>query len=128
VSSPSDAGTGPLADTPARRAPTWPRFAVIAAVLVLAFVISRTSGEEVTEEEALAVATGLVDFAPEDTQIRLLRQGLNRHPFWIVSLSIPSPNGEGYEELAVVRIDAETGEVVQFDEQKDAPRGRDEAP
>ena len=93
-----------------RRAPTWPRVAVVAAVLVLAFVVSRSCQDaeiEVTQEEAVAMATEQVDFAPEDTQVRLLRQGIDRHPFWIVSLSIPSADGETYAELAVVRIDAE---------------------
>jgi hypothetical protein len=115
-------------ETPARRLPTWPRFAVVAAVLVLAFVISRTSGSEITQEEAVAKATGLVEWVPEDTQVRLLRQGIDRHPFWIISLSIPSPDGQTYEELAVVRIDAESGEVVQFEEQRNSPRGRDQDP
>jgi hypothetical protein len=129
VSSSSDAGAGPLADTPSRRAPTWPRFAVIIAVLVLAFIVSRITGEsDVTQEDAVAKATELVDFAPEDTQVRFLRQGLDRRPFWVVSLSTPSPDGKSYEELAVVRIDAETGKVVEFREQKDAPRGSEQAP
>ena len=129
MSSSSDAGAGPLAETPSRRAPTWPRLAVIAGVLVLAFVISRTAGDtEVTQEEAVAQATELVDFTAEDTQVRLLRQGIDRHPFWIVSLSIPNPDGQAYEELAVVRIDADTGDVVEFREQKNAPRGAEQAP
>ncbi len=70
------------------------------------------------------------DFVPEDTQIRLLRQGLDRHPFWIVSLSIPTPNtgDQAYSELAVVRIDAESGDIVEFREQKDTPRGSEQAP
>ena len=60
--------------------------------------------------------------------MRLLRQGIDRQPFWIVSLSTPGP-GDGYvKELAVARIDADTGEVVEFDEQRDAKRGPDEAP
>jgi hypothetical protein len=129
VSSSSDGGdAGTLAETPSRRAPTWPRFAVVVGVLVLAFIVSRTIGSDFTQEEAVAKATELVDFVPEDTQIRLLRQGLDRHPFWIISLSIPKANGEGYSELAVVRIDAESGEVVEFREQKNAPRGPEQAP
>jgi hypothetical protein len=50
-----------------------------------------------------------------------VRQGLNSHPFWAVSLSIPrtvaagqdAPSGDdAYRRLAVVRIDANTGKVV----------------
>ena len=97
-------------------------------VLVLAFIISRGSDSEVTQEEAVAKATQQVDFVPEDTQVRFLRQGIDRHPFWVVSLSTPGPTLGTYADLAVARIDAETGEVVEFREQKDARRGPDEAP
>ncbi len=44
VPSLGDAGVAPQAETPDRRTPTWPRFAVIVGVLVLAFVISRGVG------------------------------------------------------------------------------------
>ncbi len=101
---------------------------MIVGVLVLAFVISRASSSEVTQEEAVAKATEQVDFVPEDTQVRFLRQGLDRHPFWVISLSIPAQDPQTYAELAVVRIDAESGEIVEFREQKDAKRGADEAP
>ncbi len=102
--------------------------AVVAVILALAFVVSRTSGSEVTQQEAVATATELVEFVPEDTQVRLLRQGLDRHPFWFVSLSTPNADGQTYAELAVVRIDAESGEIVEFREQKNAPRGSEQAP
>jgi hypothetical protein len=101
---------------------------VVVGVLVLAFVISRTSSQEVTQEEAVAKATAQVDFVPEDTQVRFLRQGLDRHPFWVISLSIPGTDLQNFEELAVVRIDAENGDIVEFREQKDAGRGSDQAP
>ena len=125
---PRDAGSEASTETPSRRAPTWPRLAVVAGVLVLAFVISRSSSQEVTQEEAVAKATQQVDFVPEDTQVRFLRQGIDRHPFWVVSLSTPGPTAGIYADLAVVRIDAESGEIVEFREQKDARRGPDEAP
>jgi hypothetical protein len=54
-----------------------------------------------------------VNFTPTRTVVRLLRQGLNSKPFWIVSLSIPRREAEGYRRLAVVRIDANTGEVTE---------------
>ena len=47
--------------------------------------------------------------------MRLLRQGINRQPFWIVSLSIPERRctPRHVQRLAVVQIDANTGEVVE---------------
>ena len=123
-----DARAASPLETPGRRAPTWPRVGVVVAVLALAFVISQSSSEEVTQEEAVATATQQVDFVPEDTQVRFLRQGIDRHPFWVVSLSTPGPTAQTYADLAVLRIDAENGEIVEFREQKDAPRGADQAP
>ena len=123
-----DARAAPKVETPDRRAPSWPRAAVVAAVLVLAFVISRSSSQEVTQEEAVAKATQQADFVPEDTQIRFLRQGIDRHPFWVVSLSTPGPTAQTYADLAVLRIDAESGEIAEFREQKDTKRGADQAP
>ncbi len=119
-----DAGESPDV-VRSRRAPTWPRAAVVAAVLVLAFVVSRSCGQtQITQEEALAIATGLVDFTPEDPQVRFLRQGIDRRPFWIVSLSTVSPDGNRFTDLAIVRIDATNGKVVEFKQQKDAPKDR----
>lgn len=127
----ADAQTAaPLTDT-SRRAPTWPRAAAVVVLLAITLVVAKSCQQsqiDVTQEEALTLATEQISFQPEDTQIRLLRQGIDRHPFWIVSLSTPEPEGEGFAELAVVRIDAGTGEIVEFREQQDPPRGRDEAP
>jgi hypothetical protein len=124
VSSPGDAGSAALRETPSRRSPTWPRIAVVAAVLVGAFAVSRSCGTsdiKTTQEEAVATATAEANFDPADTQVRLLRQGIDRHPFWIVSLSTLSPDGDTYTDLAVARVDATSGEIVEFKQQEDTP-------
>ena len=42
----------------------------------------------------------------------MLRQGIGSKPYWIVSLSIPrARRRHASRELAVVRIDANTGKV-----------------
>jgi hypothetical protein len=87
---------------------------VVLGVLVLAFFVSRGCQDaqvRVTKEQAVATAEREVDFEPQRTQIRLLRQGLTSRPYWIVSLSIPGPEADTYARLAVVKIDANTGEV-----------------
>jgi hypothetical protein len=94
--------------------PTWLRIGVIAAVLVLAFVVSQTcqkSSIRLDKNQAIAKAEAQVDFTPTRTQVRFLRQGLNSRPFWIVSLSRPGKQEGTFSELAVVRIDANTGKV-----------------
>ncbi len=84
-------------------------------MLVLAFAVSRgcqQSQVRVSEEQAIATAREQVEFTPRRTQIRLLRQGLNSRPNWIVSLSIPDSEPDTFKRLAVVRVDANTGRVV----------------
>jgi hypothetical protein len=79
----------------------------------------------VTKEAAIATATRQADFRPQRTQVRLVRQGLNGHPYWAISLSIAAKNGNGYERVSVARVDANTGKLVAFtdnaDTEKDAP-------
>ena len=73
----------------------------------------------ITKEAAIVTATRAADFRPERTQVRLVRQGLNGHPFWAISLSIPgkSTAGQGasdYARVSVARVDANTGKLVAF--------------
>jgi hypothetical protein len=68
----------------------------------------------VTKEAAIATATRQADFRPQRTQVRLVRQGLNGHPYWAISLSIPAKDGNGYERVSVARVDANTGKLVAF--------------
>ena len=88
---------------------------MIVAVLVLAFVVAQTcqrSQVRFDKDQAIAKARAEVDFTPKRTQVRLLRQGINSKPFWIVSLSRPGKTPDTFSALAVVRIDANTGKVA----------------
>ncbi|MDQ2940144.1 MAG: PepSY domain-containing protein [Actinomycetota bacterium] len=93
---------------------------MVIGLLVLAFVVSKgcqQSQIKLTQDQAVATAKRQVDFRPQDTQVRLLRQGLGRQPYWIVSLLTLTPSGDKYLHLALVRIDAGTGEVVEVKQQ-----------
>ena len=68
----------------------------------------------ITKDAAIVTATRAADFRPQRTQVRLVRQGLNGHPFWAVSLSIPDKDGNGYARVSVARVDANTGKLVAF--------------
>ena len=84
-------------------------------MLVAAFVAAQTcqkSQIRFDKSQAIAKAKAEVDFTPQRTQVRLLRQGLNSKPYWIVSLSRPGKAEGTFSELAVVRIDANTGKVA----------------
>jgi hypothetical protein len=99
---------------------------VIVLVLVAAFAFAQTCQKDqvrVSKEQAIQTAEEQVSFEPERTQIRLLRQGINSKPFWIVSLSIPGETDDTFERLAVVRVDANTGEVEDVEQGRPAGSG-----
>ena len=96
---------------------------MVGALILITFFASRTCQQSqirVTEGEAIAIAKQQVDFQPRLTQIRLLRQGINRKPFWFVSLSDPIGNPtdpDAFSRLAVVKIDANNGKVEDVNNQ-----------
>ncbi|MGA6946714.1 MAG: hypothetical protein WBZ00_03065 [Solirubrobacterales bacterium] len=130
---PGRGNVGPVADPPNRATwsdpstwvqgrsgrvrPTWGRILVLIALVVLAAVVARSCQQSqirVTKEQAIAIADRQIDFKPESTQIRLLRQGLNRKPFWFVSLSDPigsATHPRGFTRIVIVEIDANSGSV-----------------
>ena len=87
-------------------------------MLLAAFVVSQSCQKaqiRIDKDAAISTAKRQIKFDPTRTQVRLLRQGLNAKPVWIVSLSIPkgeSLNTQQFKELAVVRVDANTGKVI----------------
>jgi hypothetical protein len=101
--------------------PTWVRVAVIVAVLVVAFVAAQTCQQSqirYTKEQAIAAAERRIDFTPDRTQVRLVRQGITSEPFWIVSLSIAGGGEDEFRELALVKIDANNGKVEEVRQQR----------
>ena len=95
---------------------------MIALVVLAAFVARSCQQSQIrsSKEQAIAIADRQIDFNPGSTQIRMLRQGLNRKPFWFVSLSDPIGSvvdPQGFTRLVVVEIDANTGKVENVDNQ-----------
>jgi Peptidase propeptide and YPEB domain len=96
-------------------------------VLVAAFVFAQTCQKDqvrISKDDAIATAREQVSFTPERTQIRLLRQGINSHPFWIVSLTIPGKTEDTFERIAVVRVDANSGKVEEVERGRPVPKER----
>jgi hypothetical protein len=94
-------------------------------VLIAAFVVAQTCQKDqirVSKDTAIATAKRQIEFEPTRTQIRLLRQGINSRPNWIVSMSIPKAgepiDTQVFKELAIVRVDANTGKVVDVKVQR----------
>ena len=104
--------------------PVWLRVGVIAVLLVLTFVAAKSCQQSqirITKDQAIASAERRVSFEPTRVQVRMLRQGLASRPFWVVSLSVPRQGTQVFDELAVVRVNANTGKVVDVSVQRDAP-------
>jgi hypothetical protein len=103
--------------------PGWLRAGVLLGILVLAFVVSRgcqQSQVRVTKEQAIATVEREVSFEPTRRQVRFLRQGLDSRPVWIVSLSIPRDEPDSFSRLAVARVDANTGKLIDLKVQRRA--------
>jgi hypothetical protein len=99
----------------------WQRLVLVGVLLALCFFVARSCQQSqirVTQDQAVATAKKQVDFTPTRTVVRLLRQGIGRQPFWIVSLSIPTKqNPDVFRRLAVVRVDANTGRVASVQQE-----------
>jgi hypothetical protein len=90
---------------------------LVVGLLAICLVAATTCQKRqirISKETAIVTATRAADFKPERTQVRLVRQGLNGHPYWAISLSIPAKGGNGFERIAVARVDANTGKLVAF--------------
>jgi Peptidase propeptide and YPEB domain len=140
---PGGGSLGPVADPPNRATwsdpstwlqgrsgrvrPTWGRILVLIALVVLAAIVARSCQQSqirISKEQAIAIADRQIDFKPGSTQIRLLRQGLNRKPFWFVSLSDPigsATDPRGFTRLVIVEIDANTGSVEDVNNSSASP-------
>ncbi len=84
-------------------------------LLVLVFVFKGCSGVEIEEEEAVAAARAEIDFEPERTEARVLRQGIGAQPVWMVVFTVRDPEGgrEDFLHHAAVEVDVRTGEVLE---------------
>jgi hypothetical protein len=84
------------------------------AICLVAATTCQKRQIRISKETAIVTATRAADFKPERTQVRLVRQGLNGHPYWAISLSVPAKGGNGFERVSVARVDANTGKLVAF--------------
>jgi len=123
---PPKAAIGSIA-APRRRPPqrAWLRVGLVVALLAVTFVAARScqqSQVRITKEQAIARAEARVPFEPTNVQVRMLRQGLASQPFWIVSLSVPREGQpQVFDELAVVRVSANSGKVADVRIQREDP-------
>jgi hypothetical protein len=108
---PSDSGS----HAPRR---AWVRPAVLVVGLFVVCLLAASTCQKrqirISKEDAIVTAMRAANFKPQRTQVRLVRQGLNGHPYWAISLSIPKQGNDGYERVSVARVDANSGKLVAF--------------
>lgn len=85
----------------------------VLAVLLAAFLVSRSCGavgNEISQDEAVAIARGQIGFEAQQFQVRLFKRGIDSHPYWGVSLY----NGPRTQptRCRIVQVDAVSGRVA----------------
>ena len=88
------------------------RVGMLLAVLLVAFLVTKSCARqqnEISQDEAVAIAKEHVDFTPDDYQVRYLPQGVPPVYFWAVSL-YTLRNGQP-AHVQVVLVNATTGAV-----------------
>ncbi|MGH3103637.1 MAG: hypothetical protein ACRDN6_06025 [Gaiellaceae bacterium] len=87
-------------------------------MLLIAVLVSRgcaSSADEISKDEAIAIAKREVAFRPDRVQVRLVRRGFQSRPFWAVSLSTLDAEGR-FDRVTVVLVDARTRVVEEVRE------------
>jgi hypothetical protein len=95
------------------------RVAIVVIVLALALLVSRScagGGDEISQDEAIAIAKEEVAYEADRVHVRFFRRGIPSTGFWAVSLSTVEA---GRTELrTIVIIHAATGTVTEVQEQR----------
>jgi hypothetical protein len=96
--------------------PTWLKVGLVVVLFALTLFAARSCQQSqirVTSDQAIAAAEKRIPFEPTSVQVRMLRQGIASRPVWVVSLSVPREGERDvFDELAVVRVNANTGKVL----------------
>jgi hypothetical protein len=105
--SPAGSGARDLRDRPLFR------IAILLGVLLLAFVVLKSCSRqqnEVSQDEAVAIARMEIDFTPDKYVVRYLPQGIPPVYYWAVNFYETGEKGQ-ITHTEVVLVNATTGEV-----------------
>lgn len=86
---------------------------VLLAIIGFSGVLRAADDVSVSSDQAVEIASDRLDFQPEITAVRLVREGIGLQPVWAVSFSVPGEGNVEFEELLVVSVDARSGEVLR---------------
>ncbi len=88
--------------------------AVVLVVLALSGMLRASNDVAVSSERAVEIAAAELDFEPEQTAVRLVREGIGLSPVWAVSFSVPGEGNADFEDLLVVSVDARSGDIIRI--------------
>lgn len=89
------------------------RTAILFGVLLIAFAATKSCARQqndVSQDEAVAIAREEIDFEPDRYQIRYLPQGIPPVYYWAVNFQTLNESGQ-VTRAEVVLVNANTGEV-----------------
>lgn len=86
---------------------------ILIALLGVSGVLRAGNDVTVSSERAVDIATERLDFEPDLTAVKMVREGIDLHPIWAVSFSTEGTGGERYGEILVVSVDARSGEIIR---------------
>lgn len=97
----------------------WKALILFGGALVILGLSGRygsTTDLEISKVEAVEIGSEYLDFEPEVTETRILRQGFFRRPVWAVNFRIDDPADPRNETLRqlTVEVDAVTGNVLRI--------------
>ena len=101
---------------PRARRPRKVVLGVVAAILLVALVASRTiqrQGQKVDQRQAIVIAEKAAGIDADQEVVRFLRTGVQERSHWAVALSMRQPDGS-LKLHSTVLIDATSGQVVQL--------------
>jgi hypothetical protein len=90
------------------------RIAILVAVLLVAFAATKSCARQqndVSQDEAVAIARKEIDFVPDRYQIRYLPQGVPPIYYWGVNFQTLDESGNVIQ-TEVVLVNAKTGDVA----------------
>ncbi len=99
----------------------WKPVVAILVLIAVTYAVSRGCQQaqvRITQTQAIATARKQIDFDATRTQIRFVRAGFGASSYWAVSLAEPAPGGLVYTNLAVVKINANSGAVAEVIREK----------
>ena len=112
---PTDAGAEPEPKRDPRDRPLV-RVAMLVGILLIAVFAAKTCASrdtEISDDEAIEIASEVIEFEPDQVMVRFVPKGAQSRPFWAVSFSTVAADGT-LDDVTVVVVNAQTGQIDEI--------------